>query len=75
MILTVSYLLFFLCSEEELPNHNAAAERVSPALHVFIIIGELCYQRIKISTLVTLNAVLCKWCGHLNLTQSVSLRK
>lgn len=30
----------FLCSEEELPYHNAAMERVSPALHLSTVTGE-----------------------------------
>lgn len=40
MISAISHILYFLCSEEELPYHNAAMERVSLALHVFIITSE-----------------------------------
>ena len=41
LISTVSHPLFFLCSEEELPYHNAAMERVSPVLCSFFITEEL----------------------------------
>lgn len=42
MTSTISHVLFFLCSEEELPYHNAAMERVRPAVYLLVVTGELC---------------------------------
>ncbi|KAJ8788860.1 hypothetical protein J1605_005156 [Eschrichtius robustus] len=50
---------FGFLHEEELPYHNAAMERVSPALRLFTVTGELTFIRgVKPATFVIVSAVL-----------------
>lgn len=51
VISTISHALFFFCSEEELPYHNAAVERVSPALCSFNVTDDYFYPKKKLPPL------------------------